>query len=108
LPADPDPVRPHPEGATVAVRAVPGASRAAVVGLHGAEVRVRVCSPPVDGRANDELCAVMAQVLGLRAREVRVGAGHTARSKQLVVALDADEVRRRLQAVIGGSGAAER
>ena len=41
----------HADGALVAVRAVPGASRAKVDGLHGDEVRIRVCSPPVDGRA---------------------------------------------------------
>lgn len=102
------PVRHHAEGAVVAVRAVPGASRAAVVGLHGDELRIRVCSPPVDGRANDELCAVLADALGLRGREVRVLAGHTARSKQLLVALDPDETTRRLGPWIGRSGPPER
>lgn len=92
----------------MAVRAVPGASRAAVVGMHGDELRIRVCSPPVDGRANDELCTVLAEVLGLRRREVRVAAGHTARSKQLVVSMAPDEVRRRLSPLIGGSEATER
>ncbi len=79
-----------------------------VVGVHGDELRIRVCSPPVDGRANDELCVVLAAALGLRAREVTVVAGHTARSKQLLVSLTADEVRRRLGPVISGSGAPER
>lgn len=101
-------VRHHAEGAVVAVRAVPGASRAAVVGLHGDELRIRVCSPPVDGRANDELCAVLADALALKAREVRVVAGHSARSKQLLVPIDAAEVTLRLDRWIGRSGAAER
>ncbi len=92
----------------MAVRAVPGASRAAVAGMLGDALRIRVCSPPVDGRANDELCAVLAEVLGVRRREVRVAAGHTSRSKQLVVSLPAEEVVRRLGSVIGGSEAAER
>lgn len=104
----PGPVRHHVDGAVVAVRAVPGASRAAVVGLHGDELRIRVSSPPVDGRANDELCALLADALGLKAREVRVVAGHTARSKQLLVALDVEEVARRLHPWIGRSGVAER
>lgn len=91
----------------MAVRAVPGASRAKVVGLHGDELRIRVCSPPVDGRANVELCTVLADTLGVRTREVTVVAGHTARSKQLLVALPPDEVRRRLEPVISGSGASD-
>lgn len=104
----PGPVRHHADGAVVAVRAVPGASRAAVVGLHGDELRIRVCSPPVDGRANDELCVVLADTLGLKARDVRVVAGHTARSKQLLVVLDAEETTRRLERWIGRSEPAER
>ncbi|MFM2078865.1 MAG: hypothetical protein RJA49_2755 [Actinomycetota bacterium] len=102
------PVRPHPDGSVVRVRAVPGASRAAVVGLHGDELRIRVCSPPIDGRANEELCAVLADALGLRAREVHVVAGHSARSKQLRVALDPSVVRARLAPWIGISGVPER
>jgi len=101
-------VREHGAGAVVAVRAVPGASRAEVVGRHGDELRIRVCSPPVDGRANDEVCRVLADALGLRAREVTLLSGHAARSKQVAVALDAAEVRRRLAPWIGPIGAAER
>lgn len=86
----------HADGAVVAVRAVPGASRATVDGLHGDEVRIRVCSPPVDGRANDEVAAVLAAALGLRPREVVLVGGRTSRSKRFVVALPVDEVVHRL------------
>ena len=90
------------------MRAVPGASAAKVMGLHGDELRVRVCSPPIDGRANEELCDVLARALGLRAREVSVVVGHTARSKQVLVARSADEVRALLSPWIGRSDPSER
>jgi uncharacterized protein len=102
------PVRAHADGAVVAVRAVPGASRSAIVGLHGDELKVRVCSPPVDGRANEEVCAVLADALGLRQRDVQLLQGHSARSKVLLVALGVDETERRLQGWIGRSEAPER
>jgi uncharacterized protein (TIGR00251 family) len=92
----------------VAVRVVPGASRSAIVGLHGEELKVRVCSPPVDGRANDEVCAVLAEALGLRNREVQLVQGHSARSKVLLVPLEVEEAERRLQGWIGRSAAPER
>ena len=104
----PGPVRAHPEGSVVAVRAVPGASRSAIAGMHGDEMKVRVCSPPVDGRANDEICAVVAQALGLRTREVQLLHGHAARSKLLLVPLAADDVERRLGGCIGRSDPPER
>jgi uncharacterized protein (TIGR00251 family) len=102
----PEPVEPHADGAIVAVRAVPGASRASIQGLHGDEVRIRVCSPPVDGRANDEVAEVLADALGLRRRDVTLIAGRTSRSKRFVVALRPDDVVHRLGLLpgIGGSG----
>jgi uncharacterized protein (TIGR00251 family) len=103
-----DPVRPHPDGTVVAVRAVPGASAAKVMGLHGDELRVRVCSPPIDGRANDELCEVLAAALGLRARDVTVVAGHSSRSKLLLVAAPQADVWAALSPWIGRSEAPER
>ena len=94
-------VRAHRDGAVLAVRAVPGASAAKIVGLHGDELRVRVCSPPVDGRANEEIIKVVAHALALRTREVTLVAGHTARSKQLLVPLLPDVLRERLAPWIG-------
>jgi uncharacterized protein (TIGR00251 family) len=94
-------VRAHADGAVVAVRAVPGASVAGVLGRHGDELRIRVCSPPVDGRANEEICAVLAKALGLRARSVTLVAGHTSRSKQLLVAMPCADVAERLAPWIG-------
>ena len=103
-----DIVRPHPDGAVLAVRVVPGASAAKVVGLHGDELKVKVCSPPLDGRANEELLSVVAAALGLRSREVSLLSGHTSRSKQVLVGLPAAEVERRLATTIGPVRAAER
>ena len=33
----------------------PGAKRTEVVGLHGDELKIRLTSQPIDGRANDAL-----------------------------------------------------
>lgn len=101
-------VRPHAAGAVLAVRAVPGASAAKVVGLHGDELRVRVCSPPVDGRANAEVVEVVARALRLRAREVQLVGGHASRSKLLFVPLTPTEVTARLAPWISPDGTADR
>lgn len=101
-------MRPHGDGAVIAIRVVPGASAAKLAGMHGDELKVRVCSPPVDGRANEELLGVVAAALGVRPREVTLLAGHAARSKQVLVALTAAEVERRLVAAIGPLTACER
>ncbi len=100
-----EPIAAHPLGAQIRVRAQPGASRAAIVGRHGDELKIRVCSPPQDGRANDELRVVLADALGVRPREVALVAGHTARSKVVVVPLLPAEVAAALARWIGPDAA---
>lgn len=72
----------------LSVRVQPGASRtgaAGPTGPDGAELKVRLASPPVDGRANDELVRWLARELGVPRSAVTLVRGQTARSKQLRV-----------------------
>ena len=101
-------IREHANGSLLFVRVVPGASSAQIVGYQGDELKVRVCSPPVDGRANEEVVRVIASALEIRSREIELVAGHSARSKQLLVALATGELRRRVQLLIGTHTATER
>ena len=57
------------------VKDVPGASRAEVVGLLGAAVKIRVAAPPEGGQANRAVCALLADRLGLPLAQVTVVAG---------------------------------
>jgi len=83
------------------VRVQPGASRPGLVADSGGGLRVRLSSPPVDGRANDELVAVVASALGLRPREITLVRGHTGRSKTLRIERPEAELRTLLAPWIG-------
>ena len=76
-------VRPAPEGCVISVWAVPGASRSEVAGLHGDALRVRVTAPPENGAANREIVRLLAEVLGVRPRDVAVEAGAASRRKRV-------------------------
>ena len=65
----------------VCVRAVPGAKKPGVVGLHGEAVKIRVAAPPEQGKANDALGAALASALGVRAADVTHVRGATSRNK---------------------------
>jgi len=78
-------VRPAPGGCVIAVWAVPGASRSEVAGMHGDALRVRVSAPPEDGAANREVVRVLADVLGIRPRDVELEAGAASRRKRVRV-----------------------
>ena len=73
-------------GVRILVQVQPGASRSEVVGLHGDRIRIRIDSPPVDGRANDALERFLADRLEVPRRQVSVTAGHSSRKKTVEVA----------------------
>ena len=88
--------------ARITVRVHPGAKREALRGrLADGALRVDVSAPPEGGRANAAVCALIADALGVRARDVRVV--HGAGRKLIEVAtLESDEVERRLAEAGGG------
>lgn len=45
----------------------------------------RLRSPPVDGKANEELTALVAERFGCRKADVRIAAGAAARVKRLTI-----------------------
>ncbi|HEX4705881.1 MAG TPA: DUF167 domain-containing protein [Pseudonocardiaceae bacterium] len=73
-----------------AVRVKPGARRAEVGGRWdgrlGPALLVTVTAPAVDGRANDAVCRALAEVLGLRRRDIVVVTGGRSRDKLVSVA----------------------
>jgi len=81
----------HGDAVWLAVSVQPNAKRTAADGLHDGALRVRLCAPPVDGKANQLLIEWLAGELGLPKRAVRLVRGDTSRRKWL--ALDATEAR---------------
>ena len=78
------------------VRVSAGASRSAVLGWHGGELKIAVQAAPEKGRANQEVAEVLCRHLNLRKADVRLLSGATARQKKFAVPLDMDEIQSRL------------
>jgi len=72
--------------ADLRVRLQPRARRDEVVGERNGALVVRVTAPPVDGRANDALCRLIAKVAGVAPSRVEIVRGHTSRDKVVRVA----------------------
>jgi uncharacterized protein (TIGR00251 family) len=63
------------------VRLQPRASRSEITGERDGALLVRVTAPPVDGRANAALCALLADTAGVAPSRVAVVRGLTSRDK---------------------------
>jgi len=75
------------DGVTIHIHAQPGARRTEVVGLHGDCVKVRLASPPVDGKANACLIEFLARRLKVRQNQVTITRGLSSRRKTVLVAV---------------------
>ncbi|HEU4702492.1 MAG TPA: DUF167 domain-containing protein [Conexibacter sp.] len=75
------------------VRVIPRAARDELAGMRGGRLLVRVTAPPLDGRANAAVCALVAKAAGVPKGAVRVVRGETARDKRLLIVGDEPAVR---------------
>jgi uncharacterized protein (TIGR00251 family) len=67
--------------ADIAVRLQPRSKREEVVGERAGAIVIRVTAPPVDGKANAALCALIAKAAGVPGSHVEVVRGQTSRDK---------------------------
>ena len=74
-----------PNGCQLSVRVQPGASRSEVAGLHGAELKVRVKAPPVEGKANEALLECLAELFRVKRSQCELLRGESSRSKTVFV-----------------------
>ena len=84
------------DGATlVRVRVQPRAGRDAIAGVRGDALVVKVKAPPVDGKANDAVCRLLARAVGIPPTRAELVRGAAARDKLVrlpgVAASDAAE-----------------
>ena len=74
-----------PEGVVLNVKAQPRASKAGLDGLLGDAVKVKVRCAPVDGKANKELVATLADALDLPKSSVVFKSGETSKTKRILL-----------------------
>lgn len=79
------------------MRAQPGARRQGLAGAWNGLPKFAVSAPPLDGRANEALALLLAEILGLRRAQVALARGATSRTKAFVVELAPEEVLARLK-----------
>lgn len=75
------------DGVTLQIQVQPGAKRTEVAGLYGDCLKLRLASPPVDGKANECLIEFLAERLGVKRGQVKITRGPSSRRKNVFVAV---------------------
>ena len=70
---------------TFAVRVQPRASRDEIAGVIDGAMKIRLCAPAVENRANEGLVDYLARVLKTSKSAVRIRSGEQSRSKRVEV-----------------------
>jgi hypothetical protein len=71
--------------ATLSVRVQPRSRSDILAALRDGVVIVRVTAPPLDGRANDAVCQLLAGVLGVRSSCLTILRGERGRDKVIAI-----------------------
>ncbi|MFM8551541.1 MAG: DUF167 domain-containing protein [Nitrospiraceae bacterium] len=79
------PYRETSEGTVLTLHVQPGAKKTECAGLYGDALKVRVAAPPVDGAANEALCAWLADLFDIPGKAVSIQVGQTGRRKLVLV-----------------------
>ena len=66
---------------TIKVRVQPRAPRTEIVGEHNGAIKLRIASPPVEGKANEECRRYLAKLLRVSATSVEIISGESSRDK---------------------------
>jgi uncharacterized protein (TIGR00251 family) len=87
-------------GSALAVRVTPRASRNKIVEVQAdGTIKIHLSAPPVDGEANEQLIAYLAEVLNIPKSRLEIVAGQSGRDKLIsVLDMDAETVHKRILA----------
>jgi uncharacterized protein (TIGR00251 family) len=92
----------HSEGCVLAVRVQPGARKSTVKGEQAGALKLAVTAPPEDGRANAAVVKLLAELLGVKRKQVELIVGPTSRDKKFLIrGMNGAELRQRLAPVVG-------
>ncbi|NOZ68527.1 MAG: YggU family protein [Deferribacteres bacterium] len=65
----------------IKVKVEPRSSRPGIAGPYGDALKVRLSSPPVEGKANKELIEILSREFGIHKKDVEIVSGHSSRNK---------------------------
>jgi uncharacterized protein (TIGR00251 family) len=83
-------IRRHPAGIIFKIFVQPKSARNMIVGLHGDALKIKLTAPPVDNAANALCIKFLAKALGVAKSSLDIIAGHTSRTKQVLLRADTD------------------
>jgi uncharacterized protein (TIGR00251 family) len=93
-------ITPKDGGVVVSFKAVPKSSKNSIE-YFGDGLKIKLKSPPVDGKANKELISYLSKFLGLKKCDVKIASGDTSKTKSVWIRIDKNELIKKLEEING-------
>lgn len=91
-----------PDGLQVRIRAVPRASKNEIQGMYDGALKIRLTTPPVDGKANQALIKFLSKALKISKAQIELAQGETSRHKMVkITGLSKEEIIRKIETATG-------
>ncbi len=66
---------------TLKIKVEPRSSRAGIIGPYGDALKVKLTSPPVEGKANKELINILAKEFSIARKDIEIISGQSSKNK---------------------------
>jgi uncharacterized protein (TIGR00251 family) len=73
------------EGVVFGIRVIPRSSKSEIAGIQDDALKLKITSPPVEGKANEACIRVLSDLLGVRKSRITIVSGHKSRNKRIAV-----------------------
>jgi uncharacterized protein (TIGR00251 family) len=71
---------------TIKIKVEPRSSKSEIVGAYGDALKVKLTSPPVEGKANKELIELLSKKLKVRKKDIEIISGQSSKNKVVKIA----------------------
>ncbi len=89
------------DSTVLTLRVAPKSPTDAIVGWHGAALKIKVRAAPENGRANEAVIGLLAEALDLPRKSIVLERGHASRDKRVrITGLSIPAVRARFNNVV--------
>ena len=79
------------------LKVTPNAARSTITGYKDGVLQVKIAAPPIKGKANRELVALLSRLLGVNKSAMSIVKGQTSRNKVITInGLSGKEISERL------------
>jgi len=89
----------HTDYLIVRVRVIPRATKNAIQGLLGDALKIRIQSPPLEGKANASLIKFLSKQWNIPRASLNIISGDTGRNKRVRIDGPTDELRKELLSI---------